>query len=114
MDRVMSPGAPIPASGVAIVSEKVMVLIDQTMIPVCPPTPATPIKAPEKASNINARAESKAKAVIGVTPIGIITVKGRSPDIRRVVVRDVDYFGVGWLDLNHRSVPLLLGVDSLL
>jgi hypothetical protein len=104
----------ISVSAVTVMIEKVTVLIDRAMIPVWPPPPTTPIKAPEKASNINARAESKSKTEIRVIPSGIITVEGRSPDIRRIVVRYVDHLGVGWLNLNHRSVPLPLGCDGFL
>ena len=116
MAGIVRPGGATSKSAPAetVTIEKGTILKDRAIEPVRSPAPTTPPKAAEKASDVNATAESESIAEIRVIPRGIVTVGGRSPDILGIVVRDVDHLGVGWLNLNRRLVSLHLGGDGFL
>src|SRR5262249_6599427 len=116
VSRIVRPWRPIERGCSAvksIVMEEVVVDDDCTPKPVRAPAPTTPaVPATKTEHEVNGR--HPAKSEYGIVERRVITPRRRSPDVRRVVHRHVDYVGAGGLNDDSRLAALSFRADSLL
>src|SRR5262249_30536443 len=76
--------------------------------PVRTPSPAAPAEAAVEATDIDSRSPSKSEAH-RIVERRIVTERGRSPNVLRIVRGYIDHLRIGRLNRNGGLVALLLG-----
>jgi hypothetical protein len=97
----------------AVMVEEEAIYEEPATKPIAPPTPTAPSQAAEESTNVDARPESESKTY-GIVKRRVITIHRWSPDVFRIVSRNINYLRIGRLDINSRLAPFFLFRNRLL